>query len=126
MADPVSWLMIEPGWRAVASDGTEVGRVNEVIGDSGEDIFNGLAVATSAVARPRYVPAEQVAGIVEGEVQLALSPEQVDALEEYRRPPTSSRVDPGDGSLGDKIESTARSVPLFDRLLAWLGLRGKR
>jgi hypothetical protein len=118
--------MIEPGWRVVASDGSEAGRVNEVIGDSGEDIFNGLAVATSAVARPRYVPAEQVAQIVEGEVQLELSREQVDALEEYQRPPTSSRVHPSDGSLGDKVEATARSVPLFDRLLSWLGFRGRR
>jgi hypothetical protein len=126
VADPVSWLMIEPGWRVVAADGSEVGRVSEVIGDSGEDIFNGLAVATSAVARPRYVPAERADQIVEGEVRLSLSREEFDALEEYQRPPTSARVHPSDGSLGDRIEATARSVPLFDRLLAWLGLRGKR
>ena len=126
MPDPVSWLMIEPGWRVVAADGSEVGRVSEVIGDSSEDIFNGLAIATGAVSRPRYVPAEQVAAIFEGEVQLALTREQVDALEEYQLPPTSSRVHPSDGSLGDKVEATARSVPLFDRLLSWLGFRGKR
>ena len=33
MADPVSWLMIEPGWRVEAADGEEVGRVLEVTGD---------------------------------------------------------------------------------------------
>ena len=47
---PVSWLVIEPGWTVVAADGTEVGRVEELVGDSGIDIFNGLAVSTGWLA----------------------------------------------------------------------------
>ena len=31
--DPVSWFMIEPGWTVVASNGEEVGSVDEVAGD---------------------------------------------------------------------------------------------
>ena len=58
--DPVSWLLIEPGWRVESADGVELGRVEEVAGDEGADIFDGLAVATEIVRRPRYVPAEQV------------------------------------------------------------------
>ena len=42
MADPVSWYVIEPGWRVEASDGDEVGRIAEVVGDSTKDIFDGL------------------------------------------------------------------------------------
>ena len=32
-AEPVSWLVIERGWTVVAADGTEVGKVEEVVGD---------------------------------------------------------------------------------------------
>ena len=54
MADPVSWLMIRPGWKVYSSDGTEVGAVDEVAGDESQDIFDGLAVATSALGKPIY------------------------------------------------------------------------
>src|SRR6266542_6727308 len=62
MADPVSWLLIQSGWKVYASDGSEVGEVDEVAGDDTEDIFDGLAIAMSSFGKPRYVPAEQVAG----------------------------------------------------------------
>ena len=61
MADPVAWVMIETGWKVVASDGSEVGEVDEVSGDSGADIFDGLAIATSMLGKPRYVPSEMSA-----------------------------------------------------------------
>jgi len=60
MADPVSWLMIERGWEVVDRDGKRVGRVEETIGDSSVDIFDGLSIETSFLGRPRYVPAEQM------------------------------------------------------------------
>jgi hypothetical protein len=80
MADSVSWLMIEPGWKVLAADGSEVGEVDEVAGDSSIDIFDGLAIATSAFGKPRYVPAEQVGEITEGTVRLKLTREEVDRL----------------------------------------------
>jgi hypothetical protein len=58
--DPVSWLMIEPGWKLVSSDGVGVGRVGEVAGDDATDIFDDLAVTTSALGEPRYVLAAHV------------------------------------------------------------------
>jgi hypothetical protein len=94
MADPVSWFLIERGWRVLAADGSEVGQVDEVAGDSNEDIFNGLAVLTSALAKPRYVPAEQVAEITDGAVRVSLSPEQVEQLGEYVEPPPSTQLEP--------------------------------
>jgi len=72
MATPVSWLMIEQGWRVEASDGTELGRVEEVTGDEEADVFDGLSIATGLFGRPRYVPSEQVGEIVDGRVRLAL------------------------------------------------------
>jgi hypothetical protein len=88
-ADPVSWLVIERGWTVVAADGTDVGKVEEVIGDTAEDIFNGLAISTGLLGAPKYVPAERVGEIEEGRVHLVLSPDEVDELGEYMRPAES-------------------------------------
>ena len=63
MADPVSWFVIEPGWAVVDVNGEEAGHVDEVVGDSSDDIFNGLSISTSLLGRPRYVPSEQSAGV---------------------------------------------------------------
>jgi hypothetical protein len=87
MADPVSWLVIERGWTVVSSDHEQVGRVEEVVGDENADIFDGLTIATNLLGKPRYVPAEQVASIVEGEVQLALSAGEAERLPEYEGRP---------------------------------------
>ena len=76
MPDPVSWFVVEPGWKIVAADGDEVGTVHEMLGDPERDIFDGIAVSTGALAKPTYVPSEQVGEIREGEVHLALTGEQ--------------------------------------------------
>jgi PRC-barrel domain protein len=72
MADPVSWFVVEKGWRVFGSDGKELGAIDEVIGDADSDIFNGLSVAAGRRGPPRYVPAERVREIVEGRVVLDL------------------------------------------------------
>jgi len=54
-ADPVSWLMIRPGWDVYGADGTKVGEVDEVAGDDTVDIFDGLAIASSALAKPQWI-----------------------------------------------------------------------
>ena len=89
MADPISWLMIEPGWKVVAADGTEVGTIEEVVGDTGSDIFNGLAVSTGLLTRPKYVPAERVSEITEGEVRVDLPAEHIEHLDEHEPQPPS-------------------------------------
>ena len=109
--DPVSWLLIRRGWKVVSSDGAEIGSVDEVVGDDERDIFDGLAVATSALGKPRYVPSEQVGEITEGVVRLKLT--QVDAagLGEYLEPATSSVIEPADkGGLGETIGADVREV----------------
>ena len=87
MSDPVSWFLIERGWKVVDAGGDHVGRVEEVIGDTANDIFNGLAVSSGLLTKPRYVPAEQVAEITDGEVRLELSAKQVGRLDEHEPPP---------------------------------------
>jgi hypothetical protein len=103
--------MIETGWKVLASEGTEVGEVDEVVGDSSEDIFDGLAIATSAFGKPRYVPSEQVAGITEGVVRLSLAPEQVRQLREYLEPATSAEIEPDSkGGVGERLAADAREL----------------
>lgn len=92
MSDPVSWFVIEPGWEVVAADGTAVGKVHEVVGDSGEDIFNGLSVTPGLLKPTRYVPAERVREITDGRVTLDLSPSALESLDEYEAPPPSTRI----------------------------------
>ncbi len=111
MADPVSWLMIKPGWKVLAADGTEVGEVDEVAGDDTEDIFDGLAIATSAFGKPRYVPAEQVGEITDGIVHVSLTPAQVEALDEYLEPATSAEIEPDSrGGVGEAFAAELREV----------------
>ena len=111
MADPVAWILIEAGWKVLAADGSQVGEVDEVVGDSGADIFDGLAIATSMFGKPRYVPAEQVSEITEGSIRLALTREQVEQLGEYREPATSARIEPDSrGGVGESVTAEAREL----------------
>jgi hypothetical protein len=64
MADPVSWLLIEPGWEVADAEGKKVGAVDEVLGDADADIWDGLTVDGE------YVAAERVGSIVEGRITL--------------------------------------------------------
>jgi hypothetical protein len=92
--DPVSWFVIEPGWKVVDAQGQEVGSVDEVVGDSSDDIFNGLSVSPSLLGRPRYVPSEQVGAITQGLVQLKLTKDQIGHLDEFEEPPTTAEILP--------------------------------
>ena len=83
MTEPVSWLMIEPGWTVEATDGKEVGTVHEVLGDASADIFDGLAVSHGVLKRARYVPAEKVGEITEGRVALTTSSRDFERLPEH-------------------------------------------
>ena len=99
-ADPVSWLLIERGWHVVGADGRSLGSVHEVVGDSGKDIFNGLAVSPGLLRSARYVPAEQVTEITRGRIQLALSRDEFEALPEDGDAPPSAEIRADTTDLG--------------------------
>lgn len=111
MADRVSWLLITTGWKVLALSGDEVGAVDEVVGDDTDDIFDGLAIATSALGKPRYVTAEQVVEITDGTVRLSLTAEQVAQLDEYLEPATSAVIEPDSkGGFGETLRADLREV----------------
>jgi hypothetical protein len=108
--DPVSWLLIEPGWQVIDATGEDVGRVETVTGDPDADIFDGLAIAPGVLARPKYVPAEQVAAITQGTVSLSVTKAEIDGLAKDVRP----------------AESTGTDQSLARRVASWFGLAGRR
>jgi hypothetical protein len=111
MGDPVSWLMIRPGWKVYSSDGAELGAVDEVTGDENDDIFDGLAVAATALSKPRYVPAESVTTITEGRVNVSLTSADFEETSEFLEPSTSAEIEPGDHhGLGETIGADVREV----------------
>jgi len=88
MADPVALTVVERGWAVAASDGNEVGKVDQVLGDPEADIFDGLAVGAGTVlSRPTYVPSEKVGAIEEGTVHLTIDAAAYGELEPYEEPP---------------------------------------
>jgi hypothetical protein len=107
--DPVSWFLIEAGWTVVDATGQEVGSVDEVVGDSSDDIFNGLSISTSLLGRPRYIPSEQVGEITEGRVHLKLSKDQVDRLGEYEEPPTTAEILPEEAGRVRRTEAAVEA-----------------
>jgi uncharacterized protein YrrD len=84
---PASWLVVERGWAVVDAGGDELGTVDEVIGDAGADIFDGLAVSTGTFQQARYVPAASISRIDEGRVQLELPAADFEALDAYTGAP---------------------------------------
>ena len=94
MPDPVSWYLIEQGWEVVGSDGKAIGKVEETVGDSTHDIFDGLTVGTGLLSRPRYVAAELVGRIVEGRVTLTIDQGAFERLDHYQEPPPTEEVEP--------------------------------
>ena len=86
MADPIAWLVLESGHEVVTADDEELGRVEEILGDQGADIFDGLVVSTGLLGKPTYVPAELVASIDTDAVRLSIAKADADRLDEYAPP----------------------------------------
>lgn len=107
--DPVSWFLIEPGWKVLDASGDEVGSVDEIVGDSSDDIFNGLSVSTSLLGRPRYVPSEQVGAITEGQIRLTIGKEQIEQLGEYEEPPTTAEILPEEAGALRRAEASVEA-----------------
>jgi hypothetical protein len=108
MTDPVSWLQIEQGWSVVTADGGTLGSVFEITGDENADIFDGLAIKSKRFASAQYVPAEQVAEIVPGEVRLKLTSAEASALEPFTEPAPQEQILPEQAPLGRRLSNWLR------------------
>jgi uncharacterized protein YrrD len=83
LGTPSSYLMLEEGTPVFSGDGEELGRVAEVLADTGTDTFDGVVIATGPLGRDRrYVEAARVEEIYERGVVLTL-----DAADARELPP---------------------------------------
>jgi hypothetical protein len=78
VARPIAWLVLEPGHKVVDANGDHVGQVEEILGDTVADIFDGLAVSTGLMGKPMYVPAEVVGSIDTEAVHLTVPRQEVE------------------------------------------------
>jgi hypothetical protein len=107
----VSWKAIENGARVFAPDGTEIGKVSEIAGDSEADIFSGLVVSLSRLSANRFLPSERVTGIWPDRIQTNITAEQAEALDDYKDPVAERWQTPDD---------------FMTRLRRFFGFYGKR
>lgn len=75
---PSSWLVAHAGLPVVAADDVEVGRVLHVLGDEGEDVFDGIVAETAA--GQGFVDAEDVDSFFERGVRITLQSAEVPDL----------------------------------------------
>jgi hypothetical protein len=79
--EPASYLTLEAGTDVVSSDGSVIGKVEHVLANEDEDIFDGLVVDLKAgPGGLRFADAEQVDEIYEDAVVLTLSESEADQL----------------------------------------------
>ena len=69
--DPVSWLLVEPGWTVYDPRGEKYGKVKQVLADGQSDIFHGVLVERGLLGDDEEVLAERIGEIHEGHLHLA-------------------------------------------------------
>ena len=75
---PIAWMALDTGTPIVTSDGTELGRVHEVVADRQKDIFSGLTFRDGVLSGERFVPAATIDTITTEEVRLTVSSAEAD------------------------------------------------
>ena len=80
---PISYLALDKGVPVYSSDGKELGKVEHVLAEPEEDIFDGFVIDTSVLpGGHRFVDAPEVAEIYERGVVLKLDAEAAERLPE--------------------------------------------
>jgi hypothetical protein len=81
LGQPSSYVACEAGLAVVSSDGQEVGKVEHVLADAEDDIFDGLVIDIGAgPGGQRFVDAAQVDKIYERGVVLTVAAGDIEAL----------------------------------------------
>jgi hypothetical protein len=93
MAEPVSWYTIEAGWDVQDRSGAVIGEVIEVVGDQDADIFDGLRFEGSD-GEERFVEAERVGEIVEGNVTIEVERDELEEGDEEVAQPGGAEIRP--------------------------------
>jgi hypothetical protein len=88
-----SWLIVEPGAKVFDANGSEAGKVTQVVGE--EDIFDGVVIRIrepddlhdALVGKKIWVPAELVGRIEDdGTVHLTVARDAIDGIDQSPAP----------------------------------------
>jgi sporulation protein YlmC with PRC-barrel domain len=102
---PSSYLMLAPGPPVYTSDGERVGKVEHVLADQADDIFDGIVLDTSVLpGGQRFVDAEQVEEIYERGVVLKIDRAAAERLPEPSENAAAMEVTADDLSQTDSSE----------------------
>ena len=82
MADPVGWRGVRYGNPVFASDGSQVGTVQEILGSDAEDIFHGVRIRLKS-KRDVMLAADDVASLASDGVTATLDRSAIEALPTY-------------------------------------------
>jgi len=111
---PVAYLAFEPGADVVSGDGEVVGKVEHVLADDAEDIFDGLVIDTQlGPGGMRFVDAEQVDELYERAAVLNITAAQVETLPEPTAGPAVLDADPADEPEGPLERKLRRAWDLL-------------
>jgi hypothetical protein len=105
----LAWTDVQEGWRVLASDGSDVGKVEQPVGDRESDIFEGFEVDVEMMGPDRFVSFEHVVGIAEGHIRLDLTPAPVRELPEQHEQP-SLELSGEKASLNDRLRTDVHEM----------------
>jgi hypothetical protein len=106
---PTSYLSLEKGARVYSSDGEELGRVEYVLADRDDDIFDGIVLDTSVLpGGHRFADAPEVDQIFERGVVLKIDAAAAASLPEPSANPGSLEVGPDDLPSGSPMQQKLR------------------
>jgi hypothetical protein len=107
LGEPIAYLALEDGVPVYSSDGEEVGKVEHVLADEEDDIFDGIVIDTRlGPGGHRFADATQVADIHERGVVLSLDSAAAHRLPEPSENPAALEASPDDmvpEGLEDKL-----------------------
>ncbi len=108
LGQPSSYLTIAKGARVYSCDGEELGRVEYVLADPEEDIFDGIVLDTSVLpGGERFCDAAQIEQIFERGVLLKLEHSAAERLPQPSENPTAMSENPAeepDSELESKLK----------------------
>lgn len=98
---PISYLVLERGTDVFSSDDQPIGRVEHVLADDREDVFDGIVITRSGIGRGHvFADADDVGQIYERGVVLKLDKRASEQLPEPSANPAVVGEDPGDRITG--------------------------
>lgn len=80
---PISWRTIVYGTPVISADDASVGKVHEVLGSDGEDIFHGLRVSLASAHKDVMIAVDDVVSMTADQIRTGLSRVEVEALPSY-------------------------------------------